>query len=572
MSKRVIIIGAIAAGPKAASRLRRLEPTTEILMVDKNEYISFGACGIPYYISGEINSIDSLRSTAYGVLRTPEYFQQKGITTYNRTQAISIDRKQQIVLLKHLLTNKEYTVSYDKLVLTTGSKPKLPTIKGQHLKHIVTISNTSLDSAQHIQTLCASKKIKHAVIIGGGFIGLEMAVSLAGKWKIKTSIIEVKPQVMPGYVSPDFADMLCHDLTKNNVEIFTSEQVLQFKGKNDSVNYLITDKRKIETDLVIFATGFLPETTLAQEAGLALDPKTGAILVNPYMQTSDPNIYAGGDCVAVPNPITGENSWFTLGSLANRQGRIIGTNLAGGSDTFPGAVGNWCIKLFTLSACGAGLTLEKAKSLGFDAISASIEQADRSQSYPEHSIISLELIVDCSNRRVLGIQGICSASDVVKARIDAIAMLLQYGHPTIDDISNAEMSYAPPFSSAMDPINVVANVADNILSGQLESVTSKTFTTMWNDRKNNTIFFVDTRPTTASKELKEKYPNEWHTIPFEEISSYLSELPKTQPIALICNTGLRAYETMSYLRGKGITNTIDVLGGMYAIKKRGEEL
>lgn len=478
MSKHVIIIGAIAAGPKAASRLKRLDPTAEILMVDKNEYISFGACGIPYYISGEINSIDSLRSTAYGVLRTPEYFHQKGITTYNRTQAISIDRKQQTVLLKHLLTNKEYTVSYDKLVLATGSKPKLPTIKGQHLKRIVTISTTSLDSAQYIQSLCASGEIKHAVIIGGGFIGLEMAISLAGKWKIKTSIIEVMPQIMSGYVSPDFADMLSHDLTKNNVEIFTSEQVLQFEGNNDSIKYLITDKRKIETDLVIFATGFLPETTLAQEAGLALDPKTGAILVNPYMQTSDPNIYAGGDCVAVSNPITGENTWLTLGSLANRQGRIIGTNLAGGNDTFPGAVGNWCIKLFTLSACGAGLTIKKAKSLGFDAISASIKQTDRSQAYPEHSIISLELIVDRSSRRVLGIQGIGSNSDAIKARIDVIAILLQYGHPTIDDISNAEMSYAPPFSLAIDPINVVANVADNILSGQLESVTSNTLTTM----------------------------------------------------------------------------------------------
>lgn len=171
--------------------------------------------------------------------------------------------------------------------------------------------------------MCASGKIKHAVIIGGGFIGLEMAVSLTGRWKIKTSIIEVIPQVIPGYVSSEFADMLSHDLTKNNVEIFTSEQVLQFEGNNNFVNYLITDKRKIETDLVIFATGFLPETTLAQEAGLALDPKTGAILVNPYMQTSDPNIYTGGDCVAVSNPITEENTWLTLGSLANDKAVLL---------------------------------------------------------------------------------------------------------------------------------------------------------------------------------------------------------------------------------------------------------
>lgn len=572
MSKRVIIIGAAAAGPKAASRLRRLDPTVKILMVDKNGHISSSACGIPYYISGEINSIDTLRSTGYGALRTSEYFQQKGITTYNNTEAIAINREQHTVHLKNLLTNEEHTVPYDKLVLTTGSKPKTPLIKGQNLKGVITITNTNLEDAKYIHEMCASGKIKHVVIIGGGFISLEMAVALTGAWKIKTSIIELMPQIMPGYISPDFADMLTYDLTKHNVEVFTSEYVLQLESHNGSITSVITEKRKIETELVIFATGFSPETTLAQKAGLNLDLKTGAILVNSYMQTSDPDIYAGGDCVAVYNPITEDNICLALGSLANRQGRVIGTNLAGGKDTFPGAIGNWCIKLFTLSACGAGLTLEKAISLGFDAISASIEQADKAYSSFKDSLLSLELIVDRSTRRVLGIQGVCDTPDVVKARIDAVALLLQFGHPTIDDISNAELSYAPPFSSAMDPINVVANVADNILSGQLQPVTSKTFSTMWNDRKNNTIFFADIRPPLASTELNKKYPSEWHSIPLEKIASHLSIFPKDHTIALICSTGLRAYKAMSYLQGEGITNTVGVLGGMYAIKKRGEEL
>lgn len=570
MSKHVIVIGAVATGAKAASRLKRLDPSIEVLMVDESEYISFGGCGIPYYISGEINSLDTLRSTAYGAIRDPEYFQKKGITTLNKTRALSIDRQNHTVTLKNLRTNEEYTKPYDQLVIATGSKAKNPPIEGQNLNGVTTVTN--LETAQYIHDACSSGKVHKAVIIGGSFIGLEMAVALADMWGIKTSVVEYMPQIMPAILSPDLADMLTHDLQKHDVDVFTSEKVLKIEGKNNTVTSVITNKQTIEAELVIFAVGFSPETTLAREAGLAIDPGTGAILVDTSMKTSDPDIYAGGDCVAVHNPITGKPICLALGSLANRQGRVIGTNIAGGKSSFNGAVGSWCVKVFELSACGVGLTLEKAKAEGFDAISATIEQGCRAHFYPENEMISLELIVDRPTRRVLGIQGVSIAGDALKARIDAVATMLQFGIPTIDDLANAEVSYAPPFASAMDCINTVANVADNILSKQLQPISSKTFTEMWHQRKTNNVFFADARPLHTSKELTEKYPNEWHSLPLENLSSYIPELPKDRTIALICNTGLRAYEVMLQLRKAGINNTVNALGGVQALNKRGEEL
>ena len=349
----------------------------------------------------------------------------------------------------------------------------------------------------------------------------------------------------------------------------------RLEGENGVVARVVTDKRTLDADLVIFATGFAPNTALARAAGLDLEERTGAILVNEYMQTSDPDIYAGGDCVAIPNLITGKPFVLALGSLANRQGRVIGTNAASGDGkaaAFHGAVGTWCVKIFKMSACGTGLTIERAKAFGFDAISASLEQLDRAHFYPEKHMMTLELVVERGTRRVLGIQGVCEDGDALKARIDAVATMLQFGKPTIDDLANAEIAYAPPFASAMDAVNAVANVADNILSGQLKPISSKEFGELWKDRANNNVFFADARPAVAGNATAAKYPGEWHAIALEDIEAKFDSIPKDRPVALVCNTGLRSYEVMLYLHNHGVTDVVNALGGMQALIKRGDNM
>ena len=573
MSRNVIVIGGVALGPKAASRLKRLDPTANVTMIDENINISFGGCGIPYYVSGEINSLDALRSTTYGTVRTPEYFEHKGVHTLNQTRVTAIDRASKTVTAKNLVTGEEKALPYDRLIIATGSTPKVPPVEGRDLKNVGGANN--LEDADALRKACASGSVQNAVVIGAGFIGMEIAVALADMWDIKTSVVEFMPQAMPGVMSASLSDMVRHDLEEHNVDVYTGEKVQRLEGENGVVARVVTDKRTLDADLVIFATGFAPNTALARAAGLDLEERTGAILVNEYMRTSDPDIYAGGDCVAIPNLITGKPFVLALGSLANRQGRVIGTNAAsdnGKAAAFHGAVGTWCVKIFKMSACGTGLTIERAKAFGFDAISASLEQLDRAHFYPEKHMMTLELVVERGTRRVLGIQGVCEDGDALKARIDAVATMLQFGKPTIDDLANAEIAYAPPFASAMDAVNAVANVADNILSGQLKPISSKEFGELWKDRANNNVFFADARPAVAGNATAAKYPGEWHAIALEDIEAKFDSIPKDRPVALVCNTGLRSYEVMLYLHNHGVTDVVNALGGMQALIKRGDNM
>ena len=570
MSKKIIVIGGVALGPKAANRLKRLAPDAEVTMIDEKTNISFGGCGIPYFVSGEINSLDALRSTNYGTVRTPAYFEGKGIHTLNRTRVLSIDPKAHTVQTRNVDTGKEQTLTYDRLVLATGSTPRVPPVEGRELSGVTGANN--LEEADAIRQACASGKISKAVIVGGGFIGMEMAVALADMWGVRTSVVEFMPQVMPGVLSASYADAVAHDLQQNDVAVYTSEKVLRLEGKDGAVTRVVTDQRTIDADLVIFATGYAPNSQLAREAGLDIDPKNGGILVNEFMQTSDPDIYAGGDCVSIPHLLTGKRFVLALGSLANRQGRVIGTNLAsaGGQQVqFAGAVGTWCVKLFKLSACGTGLTIERAKAEGFDAVSANIEQLDRAHFYPEKDMMSLELVVERGTRRVLGLQGLCVNGDALKARIDAVATMLQFGKPTLDDLANAEIAYAPPFASAMDALNAVANVADDVLSGQLNGISSREFSSLWEHRAENNIYFADARPAAAARATEAAHPGEWHAFPLEEKEALTAQLPQDRPIALVCNTGLRSYEVLLHLKQHGFTNVTNAMGGMQTLIKRG---
>lgn len=566
----VVVIGAVALGPKAACRFKRLMPEAKVTLIDQSSRISYGGCGIPFYISGEVNRVEELQATPYGVIRDACFFKTaKDIDVLIQTRANGFDRKKKEVYIENLATGEKRTLSYDKLVLALGSSPNHPPIPGIDLDGISPATN--LDQAEYLKNRIASGKVNSVVVVGGGFIGLEMAVGIADMWGLKTSIVEIAPQIMPGFISPTFASMLRKDLEEGGVDVHTSERVLRFAGGDGSgsgsVRKVVTDKRELEADLVVMAAGISPNTAIAGAAGLALTER-GHIVVNTHMQTSDPDIYSGGDCVTIRNLVTDRFGVYPLGSMANRQGRVIGTNLAGGQASFPGAVGSWGLKLSKLSACGSGLSLEVARKEGFDAVSVHVEQLDRAHFYPEHGLMAMEIVVEKGSKRVLGAQALGPNGDAVAARINAVAAVLAH-KPDVSEISNLEIVYAPPFASAMDIVSALGNVAENILDGRNRPMLLEEFMESFARDECADCFVLDARVARDAQVFVEKYPNSWHSIPQDEIETRLSEIPKDKPLVVICNTGLRSFEAQCTLDRLGLKNSRTVQGGMAGVKRLG---
>ena len=557
MSQHVVIVGAVALGPKAACRLKRVQPDARVTMIDSQKIISYGGCGIPYLVSGDVSEPKQLRTTSFHALRDEAFFKQaKGIDVLCETTVLTIDRKKKTVLVQEKDAEPR-EISYDKLVLATGSRPRKLPLPGIDLPGCLPVATMS--DAMQIRDMVTQGKVSKAVIVGAGFIGLEMAEALSDMWGIETSVIEVADQVLPGVVSNNIAHMAQQHIKDKEVSLYLSEMVTAIEG-DGKVERVVTSKRTLEADLVILAAGVIPNSELARDAGLTVSSSTGGIMVNKTMQTSDPNIYSGGDCVAIENLVTGKPSLLPLGSMANRQGRVIGTNLAGGRATFPGAVGSLSIKIFDMGVAGTGLTLQRAKAEGFDAISAQVIQFDHAHFYPEKTLISLELVVEKETSRVLGIQGISENLEGLAARIDTVAAMLKY-KPTLEDISNVEVAYSPPFASAMDILNAVANVADNILAGRNRPIGSSEFAELWENREKNNLVVLDCRDQDNAQRFLDAHPDFWMNITSETMQDHVNEIPRDKQIILLCNTGGRSYEAQVKLDAAGITNTVNLQGG-----------
>ena len=568
MSQHVVVIGAVALGPKAACRFKRLEPESTVTMVDQSDLISYGGCGIPYFVSGDVSDASQLQSTSFHMVRDATFFKNvKDINVLTNTRVLSIDRDKKTVTVENIMTGKKDDLSYDQLVLATGSRPKRLPIPGVDLKGIFAVSN--LNEAMAIKQGLADGEVEKAVVIGAGAIGLEMAEAMADLWGIETTVIEVSDQILPGIISPNMARMAQRHLEENEIVVRLGEKVQQFHG-TDRVKKVITDKRTIDTDMVILAVGVAPNSDLAKAAGLEVS-QSGAIVVNDGMQTSDPYIYSGGDCVEIPNLLTGKPGYFPSGSLANRQGRVIGTNLAGGNARFEGAVGTFIIKIFEMSLASAGLSLKRAKAEGWDALSVFVSQFDRAHFYPEKGLMYMELIVDRKTEKVLGVQGLGGMTDAVFARVNAVAAILKYD-AAIADVSNLELLYAPPFSAAMDIVNALGNTAENVLRGKNKLIDVDQFAQWWRDREGSDAVFLDCRGWGNAKPVLEKYPDDWKSIPQDELGRRMDEVPRDKPLVLICNTGVRSYEAQLNLKQKGITNTYNLQGGMATVKKWGLDL
>lgn len=565
MSQNIVIIGAVALGPKAACRLKRLKPDSNVIMIDKDNLISYGGCGIPYFIAGDISDSEQLQATTFHMLRDVKFFKEiKDVQAITNTEVLAIDREAKTVLVQSLIDQKQQQIPYDKLVLGMGSTPRVLPIEGNQLDGIFTVSD--LNKAITIKEELVAGKINKAVVIGAGAIGLEMAEALADLWEIETSVVEIMDQILPGIISPQMARMAQHHMEENGLSFYMGEKVERFEGES-RVSKVITNNRTLEAELVIMAAGVTPNSKLAKDANLEVSPK-GGIIVNKQMQTSDPDIYAGGDCVEIPNIITGKSGYYPLGSLANREGRVIGSNLAGNKQEFEGAIGSFVIKLFEISVANAGLSLKTALKEGFDAVSAFVVQFDRAHFLPDRNLMFLELVVEKGSGRVLGIHGLGDAGHAMVARVNAVAGILKY-KPTTMDISNLELPYAPPFSSAMDILNTLGNVAENILAGKNKVIDIETFVEYWKKRETNESIFIDCRESGNAEPFVNSYPKHWKNIPQGQLRDRLSEVPQDKRIILICNTGSRSYEAQVILDHAGFRDIQNIQGGIAAIEKWG---
>jgi NADPH-dependent 2,4-dienoyl-CoA reductase/sulfur reductase-like enzyme/rhodanese-related sulfurtransferase len=561
MPKKILIIGAVALGPKVACRVKRLDPEAEVTMIDRDDRISYGGCGIPYFVGGDVSDIDGLRSTSAHVVRDTNFFEgAKGVRMVTRCEAQAVDRQKKEVTVRYLDTGEQALFAYDKLVLATGATPVVPAVPGVHLPNVTLVAN--LHHAQSIKSLISKGRINRAVVIGGGAIGIEMAEALTDLWGVKTTLVEMQPQLLPVGIGPDMSRVLERHMEEKGVTILLSERVTRILGDpNTGVTAVETSTGTIDCDLVVQAVGVRPNAALARAAGLAVGERDG-ILVDDHMRTTDPHIYAGGDCIEIRHLISGELCHFPLGSLANRQGRVIGTNLAGGQARFPGAVGNFCLKVFDMGVFRAGLTQMLARAAGFDPVSTVVAQADRAHFYPTQEMMVMKLIACRRNRQVVGVEAIGPNGDAVKARVDAVAALLPY-RPSIEEIANLEVSYSPPFASAMDIVNSAANALENTLDGRHLPMDASEFIQTF--RSDSTLRVLDVRSAVQAEPFVSRYGPRWQNIPQEELVGRCAEVNGDTPLCLICGSGPRSYEAQLALRRHGITNTRNVQGGIKMI-------
>ena len=550
--QKIVIIGGVAAGLKAASKVRRGNPNAQITVVEKGDMISYGACGMPYYVAGEVKDINDLMKTPVGAMRNPGFFKNvKDIVVLVNTLATTIDRKGKTVTVKNLQTGEESLLPYDKLVIGTGAFPVKPPLPGIELANIRQLWHP--DDAKAVRQGLEGQQFKNAVIIGAGLVGMEMAEALA-KWNVNTTVIEMKDQIFPAFLDPEIAGIAEKYTRGKGINILTGEKVTGFSG-NGKVETVETDQRSILADLVILAIGARPNVELARAAGLTIGV-TGAIEVDEYLRTNDPDIYAGGDCVENMNILSGEKVFAPMGSTANKHGRIIGENLCGGSVKFRGVLNTVAVKVLDLNVGKTGLTEADAKRLGYDYITTMTAGHDKPHYMTGAKLMSVKLIVDVNTHKVLGIQAI-GEGDVSK-RVDVVATTLLFGG-TIEDLFDIDLSYAPPYNSPIDNVAVAANAVMNKLAGKFNGISSTEAKKMM---ENGKTVFLDVRSPEECQQIRLAKCSNMQFIPLGQLRNRVSELNKDDEVVAFCKISLRGYEAEGILEGAGFKNVKVLEGGI----------
>lgn len=539
---KYIVIGGVAGGATVAARLRRMDEQAEIILLERGAYVSYANCGLPYYIGGEISERDHL------FVQTVKGFQDRfAIDIRVRQEAVEILREQKAVRIKNLETGAEYTESYDKLVLSPGAAPIRPNLEGINLPNIFTLRNVPDTDA--IKNYITANRPRRAVVVGGGFIGLEMAENLH-RQGLEVHVVEMGRQVMAP-IDYSMASIVHHHMVEQGIHLHLERGVTRFASSaSGALEVVLSDEQKIETDMVILSIGVRPETTLAKDSGLAIGA-LGGISVNEYMQTSDPDIYALGDAVEVVHGVTGKPALIPLAGPANKQGRIVADNIVYGNvSVYSGTIGTSIAQVFDLTVAAAGANSKLLDREKIPYLSSFTHSQSHAGYYPGAVSMSLKILFSPENGRLLGAQIV--GFDGVDKRIEMLAQVIQ-NQGTVADLMELEHAYAPPYSSAKDPVNMAGFVADNILKKRVETI-------LWSD--------VPSLPADAVK-IDVRTPAEYElgtipgfvNIPVDELRGRLAELPKDRLIVVTCAIGLRGYLAYRILKQHGFTNVKNLSGG-----------
>ncbi|MFO7819121.1 MAG: FAD-dependent oxidoreductase [Halanaerobacter sp.] len=444
---KIAVIGGVAAGTSAAARAKRKLPDAEITIFEQDTDISYSGCGLPYYISNLIEEREDV------IVYTPQRFEEKkDVTVKSQHQVQEIKTQEKKIVVKDLTADKSEEVDYDKLLITTGASPIDPPIDGSELEHIFTLRN--VNSADRIKKHIETDDPQEAVIIGGGYIGLEMAENLLER-DLNVTVVEQAPQILTNF-DAEMAQIVEEHLSDKAIKVITDDGVAKFKGKEEVEKVVTASGKEIKTDLVIMSIGVKPNVELAKEAGIEIG-ETGAIKVNSKLETSISDIYAAGDCVETEHIITGEKVWIPLGSTANKQGRVAGSNLAGSEDEFEGVLGTAISKVCDLAIARTGLTEEEAEEAGYQVVSSQIKTKNHAGYFPNAELITIKLVVDEETGLILGAQVI--GKDGIDKKIDVLATAI-YNEMKADELINLDLAYAPPFSIPKDGVMVAGIVAD----------------------------------------------------------------------------------------------------------------
>lgn len=543
---KYLIIGGVAGGATAAARLRRIDEAAEIILFDKGDYISYANCGLPYYIGDVISDRSKL------FVQTPESFGKRfNVDVRIRSEVTAIDPAGKKVEVIGSDGNK-YSEAYDKLLLSPGASPVKPPLPGIDSEGIFTLRNVY--DTDNIKKYMAARSVKRAVIIGAGFIGLEMAENLAHAGA-EVAVVEMADQVMAP-IDYSMASIIHTHLLQKGVRLYLNEAVTSFNRTRDGIRVSFASGKNLTADMVVLSIGVRPNLSLVASAGIETGPARG-IKVNEFMQTSDKDIYAVGDAVEYPHPITGKPWLNYLAGPANRQARIAADNIAGGNHVrYEGSIGTSIAKVFDLTVAATGLAAKRLKAEGIDYLTATIHPSSHAGYYPDALPMTIKIVFSPSDGRLFGAQIV--GHDGVDKRIDEYAQVIKH-RGTVSDLMELEHAYAPPFSSAKDPVAISGYVAGNILTGKMKPIYWRELRDI--DRTSITLIDVRTREEFAVGALKGAI-----NIPLDEMREHLCVIPSDKPVVVYCQVGLRGYLASNILRQHGFTDVRNLIGGIKLYK------
>ena len=528
---KIVIVGGVAGGATAAARIRRLDEQAEIVVFERSGFISYANCGLPYYIGGMIEDPEDL------TLQTPESFFSRfrvHMKVHHEVTAIHPDQKS--VSVKDLETGAVFEESYDKLLLSPGAKPVIPDLPGIDSSKLFTLR--TVEDTFRIKAFVDQNKPKSAVIVGGGFIGLEMAENLR-HLGMEVTIVQRPKQLMNPFDS-DMASFIHSEVRKHGVKLMLGHTVEGFAEQDGGVNVLLKDFAPLHADMVVLAIGVTPESTLAKEAGLSLGIK-GSILVNDRMETSVPDIYAVGDAVQVKHFVTEQDTLIALAGPANKQGRIAADNICGGDSHYLGSQGSSVIKVFDMTAASTGINETNAKKAGISVDTVILSPMSHAGYYPGGKVMTMKVVFEKETYRLLGAQIV--GYDGVDKRIDVLATAIHAGM-NATELKDLDLAYAPPYSSAKDPVNMAGFMIDNISKGlkqwHLEDAPALP--------RDGSVTLLDTRTV---REFQRGHIEGFQNIPVDELRERIHEIPPGKPVYVICQSGLRSYIATRILEGYG---------------------